>query len=467
MGHFPEVPGYKILKELGKGGMARVYLAYEEKLEREVALKVLLRSLTDEEEITRRFLKEAKTAARLRHSNIVAIYDVGQLGEVYYFAMERLEGSLKERIVSESRQSMTPADSLRIIRQLAGALDYAHNEGFIHRDIKPENILFRKEGTPVLVDFGIAKAVDSATKTSKTWMSLGTPYYMSPEQINGEELDRKADLYSLGVVLYEMLTGKVPYDGPNFISISMKHLQEPLPKLSKSLSRYQLLIDKTMAKNKEERVQDGKDFMRLVDGYLQDEEAEKGYETIATTEPEELKRKSRRGLLFAALIFLTVSILLFYFLILVPGNKKVPLKEESKKDDPVIEERVEKRPAKSPPSVKEKTSKLDLKNLPRVRMPKCIRKVEPVYPRVAMEAHVQGKVIIDAATDINGNVVETAVVSGNPLLTEAAVEAVKQWKYMPYLVNKKPIPVVFSVTLDFRLEISKNKNETSKENLEK
>lgn len=453
MGNFPEIPGYKILEELGKGGMARVYLAYEEKLEREVALKVLLRSLTDEQEITRRFLKEAKTAARLRHSNIVAIYDVGQLGDIYYFTMERLGERLKDRIAAENQPPLQPVDALQITKQLAGALGYAHDEGFIHRDIKPENILFRRDGTAMLVDFGIVKAVDSTTKTSKTWMSVGTPYYMSPEQISGKDLDNKADIYSLGVVLYEMLTGKVPYDGANFISISMKHLQEPVPRLPKSLSNYQRLIDCMMAKKREDRIHSGSALADIVDGYLLREETGKDYQRPANSEPEMSARKSRLLPLFVTFVLLVVSVLVIYFLILVPGNK-APAKEGTGADRPKTAERSETNPREIPTGEQEKTPKLDIKNLTRVRMPKCIRKVEPVYPSAAIEAHVQGKVVIDAATDSEGNVVETAVVSGNPLLAEAAVEAVKQWKYNPYLVNNKPMPVVFSVTLDFRLEMT-------------
>lgn len=461
-----EIPGYEILKELGKGGMARVYLAYEKKLEREVALKVLLRSLTEEEEITRRFLKEAKTAARLRHSNIVAIYDVGQLDDIFYFTMERLEGSIKDRIASET-DPLDPAESIRICRQLAGALDYAHNEGFIHRDIKPENILFRKDGTSVLVDFGIAKAVDSTTKTSKTWMSVGTPYYMSPEQINGEDLDRKADIYSLGVVLYEMLTGQVPFDGPNFISISMKHLQEPVPKVAKPISRYQPLINKMMAKNKAERFAGGEELMDLLDSYLHEEEAKKEHKLPTVDKPAKSKNKSRRLLLATTFIVLICSLIFIYFFILKPGKGEVTTPEDVKSEVPEVKKQNERKPAATPPAITGEKSGIDYRNLTRVRMPKCIRKVEPVYPSAAIEAHIQGKVVIDAATDIEGNVVETAVVSGNPLLTGAAVEAVKQWKYKPYLVNNKPIPVVFSVTLDFRLEKSDTGGEAPNEDNQK
>ena len=263
MGEEIKIPGYKIIKELGQGGMAKVYYGIQERLEREVAIKILLPSMTEQTNTRQRFIKEAKTAAKLSHPNIITIHDVGNYGLTFYIAMEYIKGgSLKDRI--KERGKIEIDESLNIIESISKALDYAHSKGFIHRDIKPENIMFRKDGTPVLVDFGIAKAVGSNTRLTKTGMSIGTPHYMSPEQARGKELDGRSDYYSLGVVFYEMLTGKVPYDAEDSIAIAVKHIQEPVPKLPQSLSKYQIILDKMMAKDKEERIKSGKELREII-----------------------------------------------------------------------------------------------------------------------------------------------------------------------------------------------------------
>ena len=264
MGEEIKIPGYKIIKELGQGGMAKVYYGIQERLEREVAIKILLPSMTEQTNTRQRFIKEAKTAAKLSHQNIISVYDVGNYGLTFYIAMEYIKGgSLKDRIKKRGRIEID--ESLSIIESISKALDYAHSKGFIHRDIKPENIMFREDGTPVLVDFGIAKAVGSNTRLTKTGMSIGTPHYMSPEQARGKELDGRSDYYSLGVVLYEMLTGKVPYDAEDSIAIAVKHIQEPVPKLPQSLSKYQIILDKMMAKDKEERIKSGKELREIIE----------------------------------------------------------------------------------------------------------------------------------------------------------------------------------------------------------
>jgi serine/threonine protein kinase len=266
MENLPEIPGYRIERELGQGGMATVYLAVQEKLNRKVAVKVLSPLLLLDRNFISRFLKEAETAANLNHSGIVSIYDVGQEGNTNYIVMEFLEKRLRD--LYAPGRPMEPYNALNVVRQVATALGYAHQRGFIHRDIKPDNIMFRGEGIAVLTDFGIARAVDSATKLTKTGMSIGTPHYMSPEQARGHKLDGRSDLYSLGVVLFEMLTGSVPFDGDDSISIGIKHVQEPVPRLRAALAPYQSLLDKLLAKNPQDRPQSGKELAELIDDLL-------------------------------------------------------------------------------------------------------------------------------------------------------------------------------------------------------
>jgi serine/threonine-protein kinase PpkA len=257
------IPGYKVKKELGTGGMAKVYLAIEEKFERPVALKVLSPAFAENSRVTKRFIKEAKTAAQLQHSNIISIFDVGKVGGVNYFAMEYLQETLKDRM--KRVPGIKPREALAIVKDVARALSYAHKRGYVHRDIKPDNIMFRKDGAVVLVDFGIVKAVNEKTRLTRTGMSVGTPHYMSPEQIKARKLDGRSDLYSLGIVLFELLTGKVPYEAGDLVKLALKHTGDPVPQLPAKLKDFQPLIDKMLAKDCHERVRNAEGLIRLID----------------------------------------------------------------------------------------------------------------------------------------------------------------------------------------------------------
>ena len=190
------IRGYLIKKQLGVGGMSRVYLANDPKLKRNIAVKVLLSSYSSDKRVTKRFVKEARTAAQLQHSNIISIYDVGKYNNKYYIAMEYLKESLKDRIRKGSLKN-EPENILKVIRTIADALLYAHRKGFVHRDIKPDNVMFRDDGTLVLLDFGIVKALRSESNLTRTGMSVGTPKYMSPEQMRAKKVDERSDIYSL------------------------------------------------------------------------------------------------------------------------------------------------------------------------------------------------------------------------------------------------------------------------------
>jgi serine/threonine protein kinase/formylglycine-generating enzyme required for sulfatase activity len=254
-----QIPGYQIEREIGHGGMATVYQAVQTSLERAVALKVMAPALAADATFSERFQKEAKTAASLTHPNILAIHDIGAVGPYNYIAMELVSGGdLKQRI----RERISTEQSLQVIKQVAAALDHAHRQGFVHRDIKPENILFRGDGTAVLTDFGIAKSLDTTTQMTATGLSIGTPRYMSPEQAQGKSrLDSRSDLYSLGVVLFETLSGKAPYDAETPVGIALQHVQAAIPELPPPLSRYQPLIDRLMAKKPADRYATGSELI--------------------------------------------------------------------------------------------------------------------------------------------------------------------------------------------------------------
>jgi len=362
MSKMPQIPGYRLIKKLGQGGMADVYLGVQEKLQRHVAVKVMVPSLFRDDQFSRRFIKEAQTAAQLSHPNIITIHDVGEADSSYYIVMEYLEETLSNRL--DQKKCLVPREALEIVKMIASALDYAHKKGFIHRDIKPDNIMFRSDGTVVLVDFGIARAMDSSTHLTRTGMSIGTPHYMSPEQCKGEKIDGRSDIYSLGVQLYEMLTGKVPYEAENTAGIIIKQIQDPVPRLPDALSRYQFLIDKMMAKDQKERIQSGEELIRFIEGVIT-AQVQKFMpppvnikeETVVLEEPTaqtpvspyikpratrmENGDRKKRLFLGAAAVVLVVLVATFIILFFPKSGKNNGL-ESSTKDDAKIQQPVEK-----------------------------------------------------------------------------------------------------------------------------
>ncbi|RRV03897.1 serine/threonine protein kinase [Pseudomonas sp. v388] len=256
------IPGFDIEGEIGEGAMATVYLATQRSLERKVALKVMAASLAADPSFCERFLREGRTLARLSHPHTVTIHDIGNVDQLYYMAMEFLpNGTLKERIAA----GLAPEQGLLYIRQIASALGYAHEQGLVHRDVKPANILFRADGNAVLSDFGIAKSLDDRTQFTQAGFAVGTPSYMSPEQARGQDIDGRADLYALGVVLYEILVGKLPYNGVDALSTALAHLTEPLPALPIHHDRYQDILSRLLAKDPAERFPDARTLLAALD----------------------------------------------------------------------------------------------------------------------------------------------------------------------------------------------------------
>ena len=245
--------------------MAAVYLAEQHSLGRQVALKILSPTLAQDDAARERFVREARLAAGLHHSHIVPIYDVGTHEGVAYIAMEFEPGGTAAA-VEGARHEAGP--TLRMVREIALALDYAHAQGVVHRDIKPENILCRADGTCLLSDFGIARVIESTTVLTREGTTIGTPQYMSPEQLRGEKLDGRADLYSLGVMFYQLLTGKLPYTGSDSWAVGMQHLSAEIPRLPPGVAGLQPLLDGLMAKRADDRPQTGAEVARQVDALL-------------------------------------------------------------------------------------------------------------------------------------------------------------------------------------------------------
>src|SRR5438128_4429096 len=258
---------YEILEELGRGGMAIVFKAREKQLERDVAIKVLPFSLAFDKEFVERFQREARTSAKLEHPSIIPIYRVGKSGRVIYFVMKFLRGKPLSSVLA-ARSTLPPAEIRQILVQVARALAYAHKSGIVHRDIKPDNIMFDEHGLAVVTDFGIAKAA-SGGKLTGTGMSIGTPHYMSPEQARAQPLDGRSDLYSLGVVAYQSLTGRVPFDGEDSFSIGYKHIMEeiPTPPLENPEQRQLFeIVRKMMAKTPAQRFQNADELISVLEG---------------------------------------------------------------------------------------------------------------------------------------------------------------------------------------------------------
>lgn len=256
--------------------MSTVYLAIQISVGRVVALKVMNPQLNKDPAFSERFQREATIVGQLSHPNIVAIYDIGRHDDLNYIAMDYLpNGSVHERM----SQGLSGEDVLRVTREVASALDHAHEKGYVHRDIKPENILFRTDNSAVLSDFGVARGVAANSRMTHVGTVVGTPHYMSPEQTKGNRVDGRSDLYSLGVVFYEMLTGVLPYQGEEAVTIALKHLSAPIPKLPTQYLAYQHILDKLLAKDPEQRFQRGRDLIQAID------ELEKALQSPAALPP--------------------------------------------------------------------------------------------------------------------------------------------------------------------------------------
>ena len=264
------IQGYRIIRKLGAGAMATVFLAQQESLDRPVAIKVLPKKFSENEDFLERFYKEGRAAAKLNDANIVQAYDVGKSGEYHYFVMEYVDGDTVYEQITEKKK-LSQEEALPIIRQVALALKHAHRVGFIHRDIKPKNIMIANNGDVKLADLGLARALDDRQAAeAEAGRAYGTPYYISPEQIRGKkDITPAADIYGLGATLYHMVTGNVPFPGKNPSDVMHRHLKQELvppdhinPTLSAGFSQ---IIEMMMAKEVSQRYQNASDLIEDLD----------------------------------------------------------------------------------------------------------------------------------------------------------------------------------------------------------
>lgn len=286
--------------------MATVYLAIQESLNRPVVLKILNQVETDQsDDLIERFMAEGRIIASLSHPNIITIYDIGIANNALYISMEYVQGGdLKQRM----ELPVADDEALDILAKVSSALNEAHKHGIVHRDVKPANILFRDPHTPLLTDFGIAKQVDTEKDLTSTGIFLGSPNYVSPEQADGVRIDGRADIYSLGCIFYEMLTGNKPYVSSSVIEIVIQHKMAPVPVLPDDLQEYQPLLNRMMAKNRNERIPDAE---TLVDEIRKLQKKHKKHlldvdfditGSLARMDPEQRDKRGRQVLLGVLLL---------------------------------------------------------------------------------------------------------------------------------------------------------------------
>ncbi len=259
---------YQVLRRLGRGGMADVYVALHQSLDRQVALKVLRRQLSGDTEYVERFRREARAAAKLNHPNIVQVYEVGRAGDYHYIAQELIDGpNLKERVEKEG--PLSPSETIAVLQAVASALAIAHQAAITHRDVKPENILQSNRGEIKVADFGLAR-VGSSGDLTQIGLTMGTPRYMSPEQVQGKSIDPRSDLYSLGCTLYFLLTGSAPFDGDEPLAVAVQHIQETPRPLTAVRGRDDVpdwllaAINRMMAKSPDDRFSSAAEICELV-----------------------------------------------------------------------------------------------------------------------------------------------------------------------------------------------------------
>ncbi|MBR4617723.1 MAG: Stk1 family PASTA domain-containing Ser/Thr kinase [Bacilli bacterium] len=341
---------YEIVRSIGEGGMANVYLGYDTILDRNVAIKVLRGDLSNDEKFVRRFQREALSASSLSHPNIVEMYDVGEDNGIYYIVMEYVEGQTLKQLLKR-RGSLTLSETIDIMLQLTDGMSHAHDSYIIHRDLKPQNIMIQDDGQIKITDFGIAMALNS-TQLTQTNSVMGSVHYLPPEQATGKGSTIKSDVYSMGIIFYELLTGSLPFKGENAVEIALKQMKEPLPSLRDENPSIPMSVEnvilKATAKNPKNRYNDSKamhdDLLTVLDDNRINEERyqypypEHEENTKAIKKLEEVKEKedtvaskiedkedkiSKRIILILSIVFIGILLILIVVALLIPKLTEV------------------------------------------------------------------------------------------------------------------------------------------------
>ena len=348
---------YEILRSIGEGGMANVYLGYDTILDRNVAVKVLRGDLSNDEKFVRRFQREALSASSLAHPNIVEVYDVGEDDGLYYIVMEYIEGKTLKQLLKK-RGNLTLSEAIDIMLQLTDGMAHAHDSYIIHRDLKPQNIMIKDDGQIKITDFGIAMALNS-TQLTQTNSVMGSVHYLPPEQASGKGCTIKSDIYSMGIIFYELLSGSLPFKGDNAVEIALKHMRDPLPSLKEENEAIPQSIEniilKATAKNPKNRYEDARsmheDLLTALDDERMNEEVyqfkypenenentkkikkleeiekkeeqkEEEEEKIAQKVEDIEDKKNKRVIIALAVIFVVLLITFFVLFFVIPSGSK-------------------------------------------------------------------------------------------------------------------------------------------------
>ena len=352
---------YEIIRSIGEGGMANVYLGYDTILDRNVAIKVLRGDLSNDEKFVRRFQREALSASSLAHPNIVEVYDVGEDNGLYYIVMEYIEGKTLKQLLKK-RGTLTLSEAIDIMLQLTDGMAHAHDSYIIHRDLKPQNIMIKDDGQIKITDFGIAMALNS-TQLTQTNSVMGSVHYLPPEQASGKGCTIKCDIYSMGIIFYELLSGSLPFRGDNAVEIALKHMRDPLPSLREENpaipQSIENIIRKATAKNPKNRYEDARsmheDLLTALDDDRMDEpvyqykypehetdntkrikkleniedkkeaEEDKTDEVAKKIDEEDLEeKKSNRVIIILAIVFgvLALALITVFFIVPAFSNEK-------------------------------------------------------------------------------------------------------------------------------------------------